>query len=126
MPHQPTTIYVIDDDASVRRSLSRLLRSAGYAAEAFASLAEFVAVEEFKEPGCVITDMRMRGGSGLDVQKVLCERGSFLPVILVTAHDTEEMRAEARRAGVAGYFRKPVDDQALIDAVEWALSKSHA
>ncbi len=67
----------------------------------------------------------MSGGSGLDLPKKLHDQGSWLPVIIVTAHDTEEMRAKARQVGVVGYFRKPVDDQALIDAIEWALSGKH-
>ena len=125
MRQPPVTVYIVDDDESMRRSLARLMRSAGYAAATFTSVAELIATERFDEPACVIADGRMHGGSGLELPKELRSRGRRLPVIIVTAHDTEEMRAEARQAGVAGYFRKPVDDQALIDAIEWALSERH-
>jgi FixJ family two-component response regulator len=125
MMQPPVTIYIVDDDESMRRALARLMQSAGYATATFASLGELLATEHFHEPACVIADVRMPGGSGLDLPERLRDCGSWLPVIIVTAHDTEQMRAEARRAGVAGYFRKPVDDQALIDAIEWALSGRH-
>ena len=123
MAQPPITIYIVDDDDSVRRSLSRLMKSAGYVPATFATIGELLACEQLHKPACVIADVRMPGGSGLDVPGKLRARGDSLPVIIVTAHDTEEMRLEARLAGVSGYFRKPVDDQALIDAIEWALSK---
>jgi FixJ family two-component response regulator len=125
MRQPPVTIYIVDDDESMRRALARLMQSAGYATATFASVGELLATERFHEPACVIADGRMPGGSGLDLPKKLRDRGSWLPVIILTAHDTEQMRAQARQAGVAGYFRKPVDDQALIDAIEWALSGRH-
>jgi FixJ family two-component response regulator len=119
------TIYIVDDDESMRRSLARLMRSAGYATATFTSVGELIAAERLEESACVIADGRMLGGSGLDLPGKLRARGSCLPVIIVTAQDTDAIRAEARQAGVAGYFRKPVDDQALIDAIEWALSERH-
>jgi FixJ family two-component response regulator len=122
MKQPPVTIYIVEDDDSMRRALERLMLSAGYATATFASVSEFIATECFLEPACVIADARMPGGSGLDLLEKLRARGSGLPVIIVTAHATPEMRARARQAGVDGYFRKPVDDQALIDAIEWALS----
>jgi FixJ family two-component response regulator len=125
MRQAPATIYIVDDDESMRRSLARLMKSAGYATATFRSVGELIATERFAEPACVIADGRMLGGSGLELPRKLRARGSSLPVIILTAHDTEEMRAEARQAGVAGYFRKPVDDQALIDAIEWALTGRH-
>jgi FixJ family two-component response regulator len=125
MKQPPVTIYIVEDDDSMRRALERLMLSAGYATATFASVGEFIATECFLEPACVIADARMPGGSGLDLLEKLRARGSGLPVIIVTAHATPEIRAQARQAGVDGYFRKPVDDQALIDAIEWALSGRH-
>ena len=125
MRQPPVTIYIVDDDESMRRALARLMQSAGYATATFASVGELIATERFKEPACVIADGRIPGGSGLSLPKKLRDRGLEIPVIIVTAHDTEEMRAEAKQAGVSGYFRKPVDDQVLIDAIEWALSGRH-
>ena len=126
MPRPVITICIVDDDDSVRRSLSRLLRSAGYDVRAFSTIGELLASEQLHRASCVIADVRMPGGSGLELPDKLRARGVSIPVLIVTAHDTEEMRTEARRAGVSAYFRKPVDDQALIDAIEWAVSRKTA
>ena len=122
MRKAPVTIYIVEDDESTRRSLARLMKSAGYETGTFASVGEFMATESFQEPSCVIADGRMPGGSGMELPQKLRQRGSSLPVIIVTANDSGDTCTEGRLAGVAGYFRKPVDDQALIDAIEWALS----
>jgi FixJ family two-component response regulator len=74
------------------------------------------------EHACIISDVRMPGISGLELPELLARAGRHLPVIFVTAHDTEQTRAIAQRAGAAAYFSKPVDDQALLDAIAWALS----
>lgn len=124
MGSEPTTIYIVDDDASIGRSLARLMRSAGYLPEVFASVDEFMARPTFAKQGCVIADVQMRGGNGLQLQQRLKEQGCTMPVILLTAQDTEEMRAKAKRSGFAAFFRKPVDDQALIDAIQWALNQA--
>jgi FixJ family two-component response regulator len=117
----PRTVYIVDDDASVRRSLERLMRSCGYVPACFASADEFLAVPHLVRSACVIADVTMRGTSGMALPQALAARGLRLPVIFVTARDTEEMRAEARRTGASAYLRKPVDDQALVDSIEWAL-----
>jgi FixJ family two-component response regulator len=72
----------------------------------------------------VIADVQMPSGNGLQLQQRLRENGLSMPLILLAAQDTDEMRAEAKCGGFAGFFRKPVDDQALIDAIEWALNKA--
>ena len=118
------TIYIVDDDASVRRALQRVLTAAGYESEVFGSAEEFLALGSFETPACVVADFRMAGGSGLDLKHQLTDRGLTMPLLLITALDTKEMRQRARDAGVAGFLRKPVDDQALIDAIEWGLSES--
>ena len=117
-----STVYIVDDDASVRRSLERLMKSFGYTPVAFATVDEFLALPTLAASSCVIADVTMRGGTGVALAQALQQRGDGLPVILVTAHDTDEVRAAAKRCGVSAYFRKPVDDQALVDSIEWALS----
>ena len=119
---QGATVYVIDDDVSVRRAFSRLLRAAGFSPLTFGSVEEFVAKPLACANACVVADVRMSGANGLSLPQLLKERGLHLPIIYVTAYDTEETRERARRAGAVGYFRKPVDDQALIDAIRWALA----
>jgi FixJ family two-component response regulator len=116
-------IYVVDDDPSVRRALGRLLRSAGMKVRPFESAEQFLDSEFTDENACLVADVRMPGLSGLDLQKRIVERGAVLPVIFITGFDTEETRALAKQSGAAGYFRKPVDDQALLDAIRWALSQ---
>jgi FixJ family two-component response regulator len=120
MPFSDFIVYLIDDDASVRRSLGRVLTSAGLKWEAFASADEFLAAARPNSGGCIVADMTMPGTTGLDLQRRLQETASALPVILLTAHDTEEMRLAAREAGATAFFRKPVDSQALLDAIAWA------
>ncbi len=120
MPHR-STIFFIDDDASVRRALERVMLSAGLMSAGFASAEEFISEADLGAGGCVVADMDMLGMSGLDLQHLLRAAHSDLPLIFLTAKDSDEMRAAASEAGAAGYFRKPVDAQALLDAVQWAL-----
>jgi FixJ family two-component response regulator len=115
-------IYIIDDDASVHRALARLLRSAGFETRTFATVDAFTASGIDSGSGCVLADVRMPGCDGLELPERLRRLGCQLPVIFLSAQDTDTTRAAARRAGAAGFFRKPVDDQALIDAIEWALA----
>jgi FixJ family two-component response regulator len=124
MPGTPSLVYVVDDDESVRRALRRLLHSWGLRATTFASATEFLDSGPCEEDACLIADIRMPGLGGLDLQRELLAKGSTIPVIFITAFDTAETRKQARALGAAGYFRKPVDDQALLDAIRWALSKN--
>jgi FixJ family two-component response regulator len=115
-----STIYIIDDDASVRRALCRVMASAGLECESFDSAEEFMAAPHPAVGGCIVADMTMPGMSGLELKPLLDAAGISYPLILLTAHDNEEMRAAARNAGAAAYFRKPVDTQALLDTIRWA------
>ena len=127
---EQTAIFILDDDASVRKALTRLMRSAGVAATSFASINELLSSPLLTQCACIIADIRMQGTSGLAMPGLLAERGLHSPVIFVSAQDTEETRTAAKRAGAAGFFRKPVDDQALLDALAWAIRsdnhKNHA
>jgi len=119
-PAHPT-IFIVDDDASLRRALGRVMTSAGLTCEAYASADEFLATADLAKPGCIVADMTLLGTSGLDLKIRLNAIHHDLPLIFLTANDSEEMRAAARDAGAAGLFRKPVDTQALLDAIDWAL-----
>jgi FixJ family two-component response regulator len=118
----PATVYVIDDEECVRRAMERLLRSAGLKCRAFPCLDVFLAADFALERACVVSDIRMPGRSAFELPALLRAQHRTIPVIYVTAHDTTEYRDAARQVGATGYFRKPIDDQALLDAIEWALS----
>jgi FixJ family two-component response regulator len=116
-------IFIVEDDASVRRALERVMLSAGHESRAFASAEEFISGARLSEGSCIVADMTMMGMSGLDLKHLLNAAHSDLPLIFLTAEDSEEMRTSAREAGAVGCFRKPVDTQALLDAVQWALTQ---
>jgi FixJ family two-component response regulator len=122
MRNLPVQVYIVDDESSVCTAYARLVRSAKMQPRTFESVEEFMHADLSDENACVISDVRMPGTSGLELPALLTRAGRHLPVIFVTAHDTPETRDIAQRAGAAAYFRKPVDDQALLDAVAWALS----
>lgn len=117
------TVYLIEDDDSVRRALTRLLRAAGMQPEAFSSVEDFLKVSSLSESSCIVADVRMPGASGLEMPERLSPSGRKVPLIVVTADDTDKTRSAAKRAGASAFFRKPVDDQALLDAIEWALNR---
>ena len=116
-------IYVVDDDPSVRKALEMLFISAGMKIRTFKRAAELLEHEIATRNACLVTDLKMSGLSGLELQQQLIEQGIDIPVIFLTAHDSKETRQRARQAGAAGYFRKPIDDRALLDAIHWALSR---
>ena len=116
-------IYIVDDDDSIRRALKRLIRSVGMDAEVFASAQEYLDSEHRNHNACMIVDIKMPGMSGLELQDELHTRDSHLPVIFITGFDSPETRDQAKQSGAAGYFRKPIDDQALLDSIQWALTK---
>jgi FixJ family two-component response regulator len=114
-------VFVVDDDPSVRSGLARLLRAAGYDVRAFSSANEFLDSLDPEVSGCLILDARMPGLSGEDLQAELEARNVYLPVIVVTADDDPKTRRRAERMKAVGFFRKPVDGTALLDAIAWAL-----
>lgn len=126
MPLRRPTIYIIDDDVSVRRALGRVMTYAGLDHLAFASADDFLAAPRAEGPGCIVADMTMPGLSGLELKQALNIAHSQLPLIFLTAHDTPESREAAHESGAEGYFRKPVDTQALLDAVHWALKEQRS
>ena len=124
MPPMQSKAYVIDDDESVRKAFERLLRSANLEVETFASAEEFFSGERQGDNACVIVDMRMPGSTGFDLQRELASRGIRMPVIVISASDDAQTREQARELGAVAFFRKPIDDQALLDAVWWAISEA--
>ncbi|MBT8430431.1 MAG: response regulator [Gammaproteobacteria bacterium] len=121
---QSAMVYLVDDDAPVRRALSRLLRSAGLETREFSSGDEFMDSGRVSGRGCVVAESIMPYGAGIDLPRRLRESGREIPVILLTAEANGQRRATAKLAGAMLFFRKPVDGQALVDAVEWALSEN--
>ena len=121
MPTASVQVYIVDDEPTICTAYARLMRSARMRARTFASVRDFLRSEISAERACVICDVQMPGIGGLELPGLLAEAGQKIPVIFVTAHDTPETRELARQSGAAGYFRKPVDDQALLDAITWAV-----
>ncbi len=119
-------VFVVDDDHAVRESLSWLIGSVHLRIAAFASAAEFLAAYPPGQPGCLITDVRMPGLSGLDLQAELKRRGIEIPVIVVTGHGDVPMAVRAMKAGALDFVEKPFNDQVLIDLVQKAVEKSLA
>ena len=114
-------VYVIDDDESVRNSLQMLFFSAGMKAKTFESAKAFLASDFHEHDTCLVTDFKMPGIDGLMLQQLLKEKDIRIPVIFLTAFDSSDDRARAFKSGAAGFFRKPVDDQALLDSIRWAM-----
>ncbi|MGE5214587.1 MAG: response regulator transcription factor, partial [Nitrospirota bacterium] len=117
-------VFLIDDDASVRRGVSRLLRSAGYNNEAFGSASDFLARDEHPGPACVIVDVRMPGMNGMDLQDVLLQRRREEQLIFITGHGNISMCAQAMKAGAVDFLPKPFRDTELLECVERALARS--
>jgi FixJ family two-component response regulator len=114
-------ISIIDDDAAVRESLRGLLRSVGFAVEAFASAEDFLSSDQRAGTDCLVLDVRMPGMSGLELQRHLLAAEPRVPVIFITAHGDEEQRSQALDAGAVDYLLKPFTEEALLSAVDMAL-----
>ena len=117
-------VYVVDDDRAVRDATKALLEAAGYAPALFASGDEFLERADFKTSGCALLDICMPGRSGLEVQKLLIDRGSKLSVIVVTGHGDIATAVQAMKAGATDFLEKPYEPEALLDAVERGLRLS--
>lgn len=113
----PPRIAIVDDEESVRRALVRLARSARLEAETFGSAEEFLEAVAERPPDCIVLDLHMPKDDGFEVQDRLARAGLRIPVILITGRDTPETRARALEKGAVAYFRKPVDGEALLEAI---------
>ena len=117
-------VCIVDDDASLRRSLRNLLMSAGFPVETFQSAEAFLDWVDRDRIGCVVLDLRMAGMSGLDLLRQLVVTGSRIPAIMLTAHADDETRRRSLEAGAVAFLEKPVRSAALLDAVRTALSSA--
>jgi two-component system response regulator FixJ len=122
--NQTVTVYVIDDDDAARDSLQFLLETAGLRAETFENAAAFMKRMPSTDAGCVITDVRMPGMTGIELLKTLKARAFPLPVIVITGHGDIPLAVEAMRDGAADFLEKPYNDEALLQSIERAISSS--
>ena len=116
-------VAIVDDDESVRGTLYELLRSAGFSSRAFESAEVYLQSGHQQDTACLITDIRMPGMSGLELQARLNAEHCRIPTIFITAHGDEEMRLRALRAGATEFLPKPFDDEVLIESVRAALER---
>jgi FixJ family two-component response regulator len=114
-------VVVVDDDDSMRSAVQDLLEAVGLPARGFASAEEFLRSGKQHETACLITDIRMPGMSGLDLQAQLNAERCRIPIIFITAHGDEKMRLQARREGAVEFLSKPFDNEVLLDGVRAAL-----
>ncbi len=123
MPESPI-VHVIDDDDAARQSLEFLIKSAKLPVQAHNSAVEFLDALPTLNPGCIITDVRMPGLSGIDLLKRLKTMGKIIPVIVITGHGDVRLAVEAMKSGAADFLEKPFDDNILLEAVRSALDRS--
>ena len=123
MSRSNPTVAVIDDDASVRRALGRLLRSAGLSVEAFATAEAFLGAPARPPPACLVLDVRLPGLSGLELQARLAAEGRRIPIVFITAYEDGQARRQALAAGALEFLAKPFDEGALLNALAVALGQ---
>ncbi|HJN44610.1 MAG: DNA-binding response regulator [Acidobacteria bacterium] len=119
-------VFVVDDDRSVRRSVVRLLETAGLLVEGFPSAEAFLERERPDGPGCVVLDVRMPGISGLELQRRLTAAGWSTPVVFITGHGDVPMSVEAMKDGAVDFLLKPFDDESLLAAIDRAIARDRA
>ena len=118
------TVFVVDDYAPVRNAISRLLRTAGFVVAAFASADAFLAQYDPAASGCLVLDLAMPAVSGLELQEILAQTGSLLPIIFLTAHGSIPQSVQAMKQGASDFLTKPVNDEDLLAAVRTAIEKN--
>ena len=126
MKDTSATVFVIDDDPSVREAIDSLIRSVGINVRTFASAQEFMTSKRPDAPACLVLDVRMPGLSGLDLQRELAIAGIRIPVIFITGHGDIPMSVRAMKAGAVEFLTKPFRDQDLLDAISQAIERDRA
>jgi RNA polymerase sigma factor (sigma-70 family) len=116
------TVFIVDDDPSARRGLTRLIRAAGLKAESFSSAADFLASGNYDRPGCLVLDVRMPGMTGPELQDELDRAGLQLPIIFLSAHGDVPTTARAMKMGAVDFLTKPVDRDELLEAIKTSLA----
>ena len=124
MNTETAIVYVVDDDASFRKSLLRLLKAHGLAAQAYDSAPDFLKSGLAARTGCIVLDVRMPGLSGLDLQEELARADCAMPVVFLTGHGDIPMSVQAMKKGAVDFLTKPVDEKSLLEAVRNALSRN--
>lgn len=119
-------VFVVDDDASVRKSLARLVKAAGYEAETFASVRDFLARRPFDGPCCLVLDVRMPGLTGLDLQEALRAAGQRLSIVFITGYRDVPVSVKAMKGGAVDFLTKPVDEGTLLGAIQQAVARTLA
>jgi FixJ family two-component response regulator len=122
MTSQPT-VFVIDDDPQVRRAVGRLLTSAGYRVELFASAMQFLESTDAERPGCLIIDLRLPGLNGIDLFNLLQTSGKSVPIVFLTGYGDVSTSVQAMKAGAVDFLTKPVDEDELLEAIGRALTR---
>lgn len=120
---EPGPVAIVDDDKWVLKSLERLLKSGGFRVKTFISAEDFLQSEKDSRTVCLILDIGLPGMSGLDLQRHLAAENSQVPIIFVSAHDETDMRTQAMSRGAVAFLSKPVNDQALLEAVDSAVKQ---
>jgi FixJ family two-component response regulator len=119
------TVFLVDDDTSVRRALTRLIKSAGYQVQSFGSAREFLEKDVTSDgPACLVLDVRMPGLTGLDLQRELQAMDMNLPIIFITGHGDIPTSVRAMKAGAVDFLQKPVKDNDLLEAIEQSLARA--
>ena len=118
------TIFIVDDDTSVRTAVKRLIRSLGFVVETFDSAQAFLKHEPHDGPACLLLDIRMPGTSGIELQEQLAEAGVQIPIIFITGHGNIPLSVKAMKAGAVDFIEKPFEDQKLIDAIHAAIAQN--
>jgi FixJ family two-component response regulator len=119
-------VFVVDDDTSVRKSLARLVKTAGYEAETFASVGDFLARPPHEGAACLLLDVRMPGQTGPDLQEALRATGRRISIIFITGHGDVRVSVKAMKAGAVDFLTKPLDERALLTAIRQAVARTLA
>jgi len=119
-------VFVVDDDASVRKGLARLIKTAGYEAEGFASVGEFLARRHYDGPCCLVLDVRMPGLTGLDLQEALRAAGQRLSIVFISGFRDVPVSVKAMKGGAVDFLTKPVDESVLLAAIRQAVARTQA
>lgn len=120
--HIEAVIHVVDDDASIRAALTRVLTHAGYLVKSYESAGEFLVAEPDALPGCLVLDLELHGPGGLELQHALHRQGNAMPVVFISAHRDIPSTVQAIKAGARDFLLKPIDSHSLLAAIESALS----
>jgi RNA polymerase sigma factor (sigma-70 family) len=123
MKEEQAVVYLVDDDVSVRDAVEDLLRSVGLEVQSFASTQEFLRGKRGDAPGCIVLDVRLPGGSGLEIQNALAKAGNELPIVFISGHSNIPISVRAMKAGAIEFLTKPLNEQELLDAVQAGIAR---